>query len=381
MRNVGGVAKGTAMSAHTMRIALVTPRYAPSIGGVETHVTRVAAYLAARGHAVEVLTQAHCRGLAPREELEGVIVRRFPLPLPAQSPLLAFAPGLWAYLARHAARYDVVHAHHYHALPALGAALSNCRSFVFTPHYHGAGHTPLRSLLHVPYRRAGARIFTRAHRVICNSEAEATLVRRDFPGVARRMTIIYPGVDVAAIRAASPYATPDKVILSVGRLETYKNVQLIIAMLRHLDAGYVLRVVGDGPARPALEEVVRRLGLERRVEFLGRVDDDTVRRWLRTARAYVSMSAHEAFGLALVEALAAGAPALAADIPAYHEITRGMPDGAVALAPLTSTPATLACAFRALIANPSPVVSAYHIASWDDVAARTEAVYEMLAWG
>ena len=364
-----------------MRIALVTPRYAPSIGGVETHVTRVAAYLAARGHAVEVLTQAHCRELASREEIEGVTVRRFPLPFPAQSPLLAFAPGLWAYLARHAARYDVVHAHHYHALPALGAALSDCRSLVFTPHYHGAGHTPLRSLLHIPYRRAGARVFARVHRVICNSEAEAALVRRDFPGVARRLRVIYPGVDVAAIRAAVPYVMTDKVILSVGRLETYKNVHLVIAMLRHLDNGYVLRVVGDGPARPALQDVARRLGLERRVTFLGRVDDDATRRWLRTARAYVSMSAHEAFGLALVEALAAGAPTLTADIPAYREIARGMPDGAVALAPLGSTPAELAGALRALVAHASPIVPAHAIASWDDVAARTEAVYDTLRWG
>jgi glycosyltransferase involved in cell wall biosynthesis len=369
------------MSAHTMRIALVTPRYAPSIGGVETHVTRVATYLAARGHVVEVLTHAHRRGLALCEEVEGVTVRRFPLPLPTQSPLLAFAPGLWAYLVRHAARYDVVHAHHYHALPALGAALSGCRSLVFTPHYHGAGHTPLRSLLHVPYRHAGARVFARAHRVICNSEAEAALVRRDFPCVARRMDVIYPGVDVAAVRAAVPYTTTDKVILSVGRLETYKNVQLVIAMLRHLDDGYVLRVIGDGPARTALEQVARRLGLGRRVEFLGRVDDDTARRWLRTARVYVSMSAHEAFGLALVEALAAGTPALVADIPAYREIARGMPDGAVALAPLASTPAELASALRALVSYASPDVSAYSIASWDDVAARTEAVYDALLRG
>ncbi len=364
-----------------MRIALVTPCYAPSIGGVETHVTRVATYLAARGHAVEVLTQAHCRGLAPREEVGGVIVRRFPLPFPAQSPLLAFAPGLWAYLARHAVRYDVVHAHNYHAVPALGAALSDCRSLVFTPHYHGAGHTPLRSLLHVPYRHAGARVFARAHRVICSSEAEAALVRRDFPGAARRLRVIYAGVDVAAIRAAVPYVTADKVILSVGRLETYKNVRLVIAMLRHLDDGYVLRVVGDGPARPALEDVARRLGLGRRVEFLGRVDDDTARRWLRTARVYVSMSAHEAFGLALVEALAAGAVALATDIPAYCEIARGMPVGAVALAPLTSTPVELAGALRALVANPSPPAFAHDITSWDDVAARTEAVYDALLRG
>ncbi len=365
------------MTMPEIRVALVTPRYVPSIGGVETHIARVATRLAAQGHRVEVLTQAHMRGLAPCEEIDGVVVRRFPLPLPSRSPLLAFAPGLWAYLSRHGARYNVVHAHHYHALPALGAALTLRGAIVFTPHYHGGGHSPLRSLLHVPYRRAGARVFARAQRVICNSEAEAALVRRDFPYAARRLSVIYPGVDVAAIRAAVPYTEARRVILSVGRLETYKNVHLTIAALRHLDDDYVLRVIGDGPARPALEALVPRLGLRDRVRFLGRVDDDVVRRWLRTAQAYVSMSAHEAFGLALVEALAAGAPSLASAIPAYREIARGIPSAALTLLPLTSSPETVAAALRGLAARPASAAPARDVAvaSWDDVAARTLDVY------
>ncbi len=366
------------MTAGALRIALVTPRYSPSIGGVETHVAHVATRLAAQGHAVEVLTQAHARGLAPREDIGGVDVRRFPLPLPSESPLLAFAPGLWAYLARHGARYDVVHAHHYHALPALGAALTGCAPLVFTPHYHGGGHSPLRSLLHVPYRHAGARVFARAHRVICNSEAEAALVRRDFPLVQGRVSVIYPGVDVAAIRAATPYAETRRVILSVGRLERYKNVHLTVAALRYLDESYVLRVVGDGPARPALEGLARRLGLCERVQFLGRVEDDAVRRWLRTARVYVSMSGHEAFGLALVEALAAGASVLASAIPAYREIARAAPPDVTTLLPLASPPAAIAAALRALTARQPVALPGRRVASWDDVAARTLALYGAL---
>lgn len=359
-------------------IALVTPRYSPSIGGVETHVAHVATRLAAWGHRVEVLTHAHARGLRSREELGGVRVRRFPLPIPSENPLLAFAPGLWAYLARHGDRYDVVHAHHYHALPALGATLADRGPLVFTPHYHGGGHSPLRSLLHRPYRRAGARVFARAGRVICNSEAEAALVRRHFPRVAaltERISVIRPGVDVAAIRAAAPFAEARTVILSVGRLEVYKNVHLAIEALRHLDDSHVLRVIGDGPARPALESLSTELGLRGRVEFLGRVDDAAVHRWLRTADAYVSMSGREAFGLALAEALTAGARVLAADIPAYRELARAAATGAMTLLPPAATPAMLADALRALGARPSTPLSTDGIAAWDDVAARTADVY------
>lgn len=366
------------MTVSSLRIALVAPRYSPYIGGVETHVARVAAGLATRGHVVEVLTQAHRRDLARREEIDGVIVRRFPVPLSART--YAFAPSLWAYLARHHGCYDIVHAHHYHALPALGAALTGCRPLVFTPHYHGAGHSRLRALLHVPYRHAGRRIFARARRVICNSEAEAALVCHDFPAVAGRLHVVYPGVDGAAFRCAKPYDETRTVILSVGRLEAYKNVHRAIAALPLLPDSFVLRVVGEGPARPALQDLTERLGVEERVEFLGRVDDGVLHRWLRTAAVYVSLSGHEAFGLSVVEALAAGARVLASDIPAYREIARMVPAPVMMLTPLDSDPATLAAAIRALAAR-APIETTWPgLASWDDVTGRTEQIYDELLW-
>src|SRR5919202_3867498 len=118
------------------RIAYIAPRYIPHTGGVQTHVAQLARRAAAHGYQVEVLTQDSDRRLPAVEVIDGVTVWRFPVWVPDQT--YTVAPGLWAYLARYHTRYDVVHAHGYHAVPALGAALAGCRPLVFTPQC-GAG--------------------------------------------------------------------------------------------------------------------------------------------------------------------------------------------------------------------------------------------------
>jgi glycosyltransferase involved in cell wall biosynthesis len=353
------------------RIAYVSPRYAPSTGGVETHVAQLARRVAAHGYHVEVLTQETDRGLPLVEVLDGVTVCRFPAWLPGRT--YSVAPGLWAYLARHRTCYDVVHAHGYHALPALGAALAGCHPLVFTPHYHGTGHSRLRRWLHMPYRALGAAIFGHSSRVICVSHAEAALVRRHFPAVAGRVTVIPNGVDVSALREALPFPEARTVVLSVGRLEGYKNVHLTIRALAYLEETFVLRVIGDGPARPSLEGLATRLGLRARVAFLGRVGDGVLRRWFRTARVYVSMSGHEACGLTLLEALAAGSRVVAADIPPFREIAAGAGADIVALAPLDVTPAALAQVISGAAAQTRDAATS--VPSWDAVAAQTVRLY------
>jgi len=364
-----------------MKIAYVAPRYAPSIGGVEVHVARLASRMAALGHEVEVLAQEPNGALPPVEVMDGVTVRRFPLLLP--SAAYALAPALWAHLRQHGQGYHVVHAHGYHALPALGAALSPCRSLVFTPHYHGGGHTPLRQLLHHPYRVAGRHILRRARHVICVSRAEAELVRAHFPPATGRLRVIPNGVDTEGLRQARPYPDAGTVFLCVGRLESYKNVDLAVRALALIDGPATLCVIGDGPQRVALQRLAARLGLRDRVRFLGHVPTRDLWRWYRTASVLIALSRHEAFGLTLREALVAGAAVVASDIPAHRELGElgelgGFASDALRLLSPDVAPDTVANALRDLA--PARAISAPRvppgILSWDDVAARTAALYQ-----
>jgi glycosyltransferase involved in cell wall biosynthesis len=106
----------------------------------------------------------------------------------------------------------------------------------------------------------------------------------------------------------------DVVVVSVMRLEARKRPMALLRAvrraLRSLPAGVRLRVVvvGDGPLRPRLERAVRRLGLEDVVDLPGRMTRAGIRDLYRRADVYVAPATLESFGIAALEAHAAGLP-------------------------------------------------------------------------
>jgi glycosyltransferase involved in cell wall biosynthesis len=302
-----------------MRIAQVTPSYDPRIGGVETHVRRLAQGFADAGEQVTVIT---CRFAgAPAQEWDGKVrVLRFPLAFRSRN--YPISPAMFRYLKSQAGDFDIVHGHNYHSI--VGHAAAGTRlPFVFTPHYNATGHTWFRTRLHRLYRRVGARQFAAADAVICVSDAEREALTRDFPGAAAKMVTIPNGTDPrlpAAGHGADRAETP--VLLTVGRLERYKNVDLVIDAFRALPSEATLVVVGDGPDRPRLERHVRATGPGGPVQFAGRVPDPVLDDLFARASVVTSASDHEAFGLTLAEGLACGARVVASAIPAHADLAR-----------------------------------------------------------
>ena len=140
-----------------LRVAIVTPRYAPDIGGVERHVEKLARGLVDEGVEVEVLTTDPTGTLPRVERLDDVLVRRFPT-LRGDATYYV-SPRLALWLLANARRFAVLHAHSYHTPVALSAAIAGLVRrvpLVLTPHYHGTGHSWFRSALHRPYRLFGA---------------------------------------------------------------------------------------------------------------------------------------------------------------------------------------------------------------------------------
>jgi glycosyltransferase involved in cell wall biosynthesis len=144
--------------------------------------------------------------------------------------------------------------------------------------------------------RAAAR---RVTRYVANSELTrhriATLWNRD-------ADVIHPPVEVERFAPAEP----GRAFLVVGELVAHKRVELALEAARLARAP--IRVVGEGPDRARLEARYGRLA---GVEFLGRVDDAKLNRLYATARALVVPNVEE-FGIAAVEAQAAGRPVVAA---------------------------------------------------------------------
>lgn len=359
------------------RIGMVTPRYPPDIGGVETHVERLALGLGELGWRVEVITtdpEHRSPALAARD---GLPVLRFPTI--ADDATFYLAPRLGWWLLRHARRYDVIHAHSYHTPVALLAGLAArlaARPLVLTPHYHGTGHTSVRRWLHGPYRLPGRWLVRGAALVICSSEAERALVQRDF-GADVPTRVIPHGIEVAGYVSAAPFRDlPGTTILTGGRLEAYKQVDRVIAAMAALPADHHLYVFGDGPAAPALHRLAETSPARPRIRFLGRVPQPDLERWARSADVFVSLSREEAFGLTVVETAAAGAAQVISDIPAFLEMRDRLAGHPVEVVRVDADPTAVAAAIQAVTARrsdgPRPTLA---LPTWEAMADRTAAAY------
>jgi hypothetical protein len=171
-------------------------------------------------------------------------------------------------------------------------------------------------------------------------------------------------------------AASSGLILAGGRLEPYKQVDLVVRALQHLPANRRLLVFGEGPDRERLEAIAGSVGVAPRVTFAGRLPDDELDEQLGQAAVFASMSRKEAFGLTVLESAAAGAPVVASDIPAYREVAELLPAGTVQLVDVDADPATLAAAIEEAVNGERPIPpSPATLPTWDSMATGVAAVY------
>ena len=139
----------------------------------------------------------------------------------------------------------------------------------------------------------------RVDALVANSRFTARRIRRFW---RRQACVIHPPVEVGRFRWERPRGDT---YVSVCRLVPNKRVDLVVEAFRR--TGLPLVVIGDGPERPRLEAMAAGC---RQIRFLGRLAAVEVATWLEECRAYV-YAGLEDFGIAPVEAMAAGAPVIA----------------------------------------------------------------------
>lgn len=167
------------------------------------------------------------------------------------------------------------------------------------------------------------RLWRSADALVAVSRGAAQDLERSVPGIASRLqTIANPVVWPDHLkRASEPVEHPwfgDRkapVILSVGRLVPQKNhanlLRAFAELLKSRPAKLV--ILGEGPLRPRLQDLARRLGLVQAVDFPGFRSNPFP--FMAKASAFVLSSDHEALPLALIEALACGTPVVSTDCP------------------------------------------------------------------
>lgn len=307
-----------------LRVLLVCNRFAPSIGGIQRHVESIARDLARRGHHVEVWTHQLDASDPAFERLdEGLVVRRFGLTIRHPHMLTSFRLAMA--LARHSCEYDVVHVHGYHDTPALWTALVPRDRLVFTLHYHGASEGKVRNAAHTPYRWLMRPLVRRAAVLAYVSDAERRAASRWFR-TTRPTLITSNGVTVvprcAPDERAAEAATDSIQVLSIGRLDRYKNVHRLIEAATTMRPLPTVHIAGSGPQLSALRSQVDSAGAEAasRIHVMGAVSDEEKMALLSIADVGVSLSDHEAQGISVLEFLASGIPVVASDIAAHRQI-------------------------------------------------------------
>jgi len=308
-----------------MKIIEVCPRYAPHIGGVETHVKELSERLKKRFD-LEVYTTDSTSKSKKTEIIDGIKVSRFK----SFAPKNSYYFSLDLLTALNKSKFDVVHGHSYHALPLLFSSLSKKTraKFIATFHYFGNGYTTFRSLLHIPYTLLGYHIVSSADKIICISKNEKENIIRKFPHANGKITHIPNGVDYDCFANSKPISNDDIFnrtefnILYTGRLSPEKNLKILFFAYKELQKKFhnlKLTIVGEGPEYKRLQKLAKQLSLTN-IEWVGKVSQKYVARYYKSADVFILPSIKEIQGISILEAMAAGLPTITTKFNGAEEI-------------------------------------------------------------
>lgn len=329
-----------------MKILMVSWEYPPVvIGGLGRHVHHLSTALAAAGHDVVVLARrpsdtdpsTHPSSDEISEGVRVVAAAQDPHEFSFGDDMMAWTLAMGHSMVRAGLslkidggqtlwRPDLVHAHDWLvAHPAIALAEFYDVPLVSTIHATEAGrHSgwvsgPLSRQVHA----VESWLVREADSLIaCSASMRDEITELFGPGLSET-TVIRNGIDAARwpfARRRTRTGPPE--LLFVGRLEYEKGVHDAIAALpriRRAHPGTTLTIAGDGTQQDWLVECARKHRVLKATRFVGRLDHEELLRLLHQADAAVLPSHYEPFGLAALEAAAAGTPLVVADVGGLGE--------------------------------------------------------------
>ncbi|MDQ3898748.1 MAG: glycosyltransferase family 4 protein [Actinomycetota bacterium] len=338
-----------------MRVGLVSPYSLSLPGGVQGQVLGLARALRSQGHQVRVL--GPCDGAPPEV---GITPLGKSVPTAANGSMAPIAPdpsnALRTISALRDEHFDIVHLHEPVA-PGCTVTTLVCSSAPMVGTFHAAGTSAAYRWLAPLTRWLANRLTTRC----AVSEDACELAARHLGG---EYVLLHNGIDVERFTKATPWPTEGPTVLFLSRHEERKGLDVLIAALPRLPAHARVWVASDGPDTDRLQAAAAG---DRRVEWLGRIDEQEKIRRLRGADVLCAPSLRgESFGMILLEAMAAETPIVASDLPGYRKVVGDDEDAALLVPP--GDAAALGAALGVVLEDPDLAAS---LAAAGDARAAT----------
>lgn len=299
----------------------------PSLGGSGVVATELGKMMADRGHEMHYISsgkpfrflEAHPNIHFHEVKIEGYAVFKYPPYDIALANRIAQVIEL--------EELDLLHVHYAvpHAVSAaLGKDMANSTIGVITT-LHG---TDVTILGHDPGLRNTVRYGINKSAITTTVSESLRQETLELIGPEKDLMTIYNFIDEAKYHPVEPgvlkselgIGQHEKVIIHISNFRTVKRIPDIIESFRlvakELDAKLLL--VGEGPEKTAMEELVLELGLQDAVIFTGKRDD--LPELLAISDVMFLLSEKEAFGLVLLEAFACGVPSVATAVGGIPEV-------------------------------------------------------------
>src|SRR5579875_180720 len=371
--------------ALALKILEICSCFPPSKGGVERCVYELSTRFAERNHKVVVATSSRGKKAKfHKERIDKLDVIRFPERFHIfEAPILPTLSMTALF-----ADYDVLHVHGMSpTITDLSIFFAKLRGKPVVLTYHNDAESDrwgrIAKVAAFVYSTLASAVIRRADVIVSSTRSYAETSPALKPSLDR-LKVIPMGVDAEKYEQLDLTEKDDSEhdLLFVGQLKDYKGVEVLLEAIYYLRLeghNVKLKVVGTVPESGNLRRQARLLGLEQDVLFLGNVSDTELMELYATCDSLVlpSLNRREAFGIVLLEAIAAGRNVVASDIPGVNEVA-SLGGGYLAR---PNDAQSLANSILSSLQNKRHPESIRMVAkelSWDKLAAKYLSIFEEL---
>ncbi|MBK5262060.1 MAG: glycosyltransferase [Peptostreptococcaceae bacterium] len=323
-----------------LKIAMFTNNYLPFIGGVPISINRLAEALRKRGNKVVVFAPEYSEVNDSKDDV-------FRCKLLKYKKTDNFNFAIANIYSRKIVeefkknQFDIIHVHHPFWLGKKGLKIGKENSIPVVLTYHTrlemySENLPIFKLI---FKNIVSHKMIRNFAQKCDGIIAPTISAKEYlenVGVSREKLVLPTGIDLDKYKNLDEcdiknikeiYITNDEVLLcSVSRLAVEKNINFLIKGLKYVKRNSKVKfkciIIGDGPERDNLQNLINEYSLNREVVLIGSINQNEIANYYRASDLFVFSSLSETQGMVLLEAMSGKCPVVSVKSSGTDDVIR-----------------------------------------------------------